>query len=90
MGAMKAIYTDIQELQCAASGDEDSFITYIEEMGWVSPSEKEARTFQASKLVMDMSPEERSAVSRVLSAVGFHIPAIDFPIRTSSTMPAVV
>lgn len=41
MSAMKAIYTDIQELQIAAMGDEDSFIAYIEEMGWKSPTEVE-------------------------------------------------
>jgi hypothetical protein len=41
MGAMKAIYTDIQELQNAALGDEDSFIQYIEETGWLSPTEIE-------------------------------------------------
>lgn len=85
MGAMKAIYTDIQELQAAAMSDEDTFITYIEEMGWMSPSEKEARAFQASKLAANLSPRERNAVGQILGAVGIHISTVDFPIRTAET-----
>lgn len=86
MGAMKAIYTDIQELQHAAISDEDTFITYIEETGWMSPSEKEARTYRASRLVMDLPPEERETVSKALAAVGFHIPPVDFPIRVPANI----
>jgi hypothetical protein len=42
MGAMKAIYTDIQELRFqAAMGDEESFIEYVQAAGWISPTERE-------------------------------------------------
>ena len=83
MGAMKAIYTDIQELQIAAERDEDSFISYVEEMGWTSPTEKEIQTAKASKMLATMGPAERTAALRILEMVGLRIPALDFPMKSA-------
>lgn len=58
MGAMKAIYTDIQELQNAALGDEDSFITYIEETGWLSPTEVDIMRTRSSMPAIQLNHGE--------------------------------
>jgi len=84
MGAMKAIYTDIQELKDAATHDEDSFINFIEDYGWTSPTENEIRASKASKLLAGLAPSERATALKVFDAVGVKMPAIDFPIRATA------
>jgi len=83
MGAMKAIYTDIQELQANAAGDEDSFISYIEAADWTSPTENEIRQAKASKLLAELDPTARAVALRVLDTVGMRISTIDFPFRAA-------
>lgn len=87
MGAMKAIYTDIQELQEAAGEDEESFIEHVQAHGWTSPTENEIRSAKASKMLAEMTVEEKTLALRVLSTVGVRIPALDFPIRGAEAMP---
>jgi len=68
MGAMKAIYTDIQELQIAAMGDEESFIAYIEEMGWKSPTEVEIEQRRAKLPAIHSNTRALSTEQPVSSA----------------------
>lgn len=87
MGAMKAIYTDIQELQINAAEEEEFFISYVEATGWKSPTENEIRARRAAAKVAEMTGAERVAAIAVLNIVGIEIPALDFPIR--GTVPAM-
>lgn len=83
MGAMKAIYTDTQELQQAAeSQDEDSFMLYVREMGWVSPTEQEIRQRRALEAFSTLEEPARSACLDVLRKVGIDMSKVDFPIGT--------
>ena len=83
MGAMKAIYTDTQELQEAAeTKDEESFMMYVQEMGWVSPTEQEIRQRRAVEAFSTLEEPARSACLDVLRKVGIDMSQVDFPIRT--------
>lgn len=88
MGAMKAIYTDIQELQEAAERDEDGFISYIEEVGWVSPTESEIRKKRIEEGMKILSESDKLLVQSFLAKAGMDISPVDFPIR--SAVPALV
>jgi hypothetical protein len=84
---MKDIAIDIQDLHYAAvqADDEEVFMKHVMDTGWVSPSEKEARAYQASRLLPDLSEGERIAVNRVLSAIGVNVPAVDLPVNSGKT-----
>jgi hypothetical protein len=85
MGAMKAIYTDTQELQEAAeSKDEEAFMMYVQDMGWVSPTEQEIRQRRAVEAFSTLAEPARSACLDVLRKVGIDMSTVDFPIGTMS------
>jgi hypothetical protein len=85
MGAMKAIYTDTQELQEAAeTQDEESFLGYVRETGWVSPTEQEIRQRRAVEAFSSLEEPARSACLDILRMVGIDIPTVDFPISKAA------
>lgn len=78
MGAMKAIYTETQELQFAAMGDEESFMNYVGDMGWTSPTEREIHTARAMKFVRELpDPSVKEAALKLLKMVGVDTSAIE-------------
>jgi hypothetical protein len=88
MGAMKAIYTDIQELQVNAMEEEEFFISYVQGAGWTSPTENEIRAARAAKKIAEMSGSEKAAALAILNIVGIEIPALDFPFRGNVVAPS--
>ena len=75
MGAMKAIYTDMQELQeQAAEQQEEEFMQYLQQTGWMAPSEQEARRERALEALSSMTPDERRGAIQALKAVGVELP----------------
>lgn len=88
MGAMKAIYTDMQELQINAAEEEEQFISYVEATGWTSPTENEIRARRAAQKIAEMTGSEKAAALAILNIVGIKIPALDFPIRGHAATPA--
>jgi hypothetical protein len=84
---MKAIYTDIQELQTNAMEEEEFFISYVQGAGWTSPTENEIRAARAAKKIAEMSGSEKTAALAILNIVGIEIPALDFPIRGNVAVP---
>ena len=76
MGAMKAIYTDMQELQeRAAEQEEEQFQQFLGQSGWMSPSEQEARRARAAEFVATLTALESDVAVRALKAVGIELPA---------------
>lgn len=87
MGAMKEIYTDIQELHVNAAEEEEQFISYVEATGWTSPTENEIRATRAAAAIANMTGSEKAAALAILNIVGIEIPALDFPIRGYAVAP---
>lgn len=76
MGAMKAIYTDMQELQeRAAEQEEEQFQVFLGQSGWMSPSEQEARRARAAEFLATLTALESDVAVRALKAVGIELPA---------------
>lgn len=85
MGAMKNIAIDVMDLQEAAfRADEEEFLMHVTNSGWISPTEQEGRAFQASKLLKDLPEDQRTALAKVLDAMGISLPAIDFQFKALS------
>ena len=75
MGAMKAIYTDLQELQeHAAMDEEETFMRFASDTGWISPSEQEARRARAAEALLGLPEDQRSTAIQILRVVGVEMP----------------
>lgn len=88
MGRMKDIAIDIQDLQEVAvtAEDEEAFMMYVTNAGWISPTEQSSRAYQAGKLLDDLSDSERIAVNRVLEAVGVVVPTVDLHVKSGDKL----